>query len=114
MLYLILLVIFLIQFLVALGALMFIIFVARPEVPLLGDGSQERTAPDDRDRLSPRPRGGKPPASGKNVSRSSRKSAYQVVPTLPSTLPAFARPSKEILYESAAQWPSIVVRISRS
>jgi hypothetical protein len=36
MLYLILLVIFLIQFLVALGALMFVIFLARPEVPLSG------------------------------------------------------------------------------
>jgi hypothetical protein len=113
MLYLILLVIFLIQFLVALGALMFIIFVARSEVPLLGDGSQERTALDDRDGLSPRPPEGKPPASGKNASRSSWKPASQVVPTRPSTLPAFARPSKEILYESAPQWPFIVVRISR-
>jgi hypothetical protein len=108
----VLLIIFLIQFLVALGALMFLISAARPEVPLSGEGPQEGTAPDDRDRLSSRPPEGKPP-SGKNVSRSSRKPANQVVPTRPSTLPAFARPSKEILYESAAQWPSIVVRISR-
>jgi flagellar basal body-associated protein FliL len=40
MLYLILLVIFLIQFLVALGALMFVIFLARPEVSLLGAWSE--------------------------------------------------------------------------
>jgi hypothetical protein len=113
MLYMILLIIFLIQFLVVLGALIFVIFVARPEVPFLGDGSQERTAPDDRGRLSPRPPEGKSPASGKNASRSSRKPAKEVLATRPSPLPAFPRPSKEILYESALQWPSILVRISR-
>ena len=36
MLSVLLLIIFLIQFLVVLGALMFVIFLARPEVPLLG------------------------------------------------------------------------------
>jgi hypothetical protein len=114
MLYLILLIIFLIQFLVVLGALIFVIFVARPEVPFSGDIEQGGTAPEDRGRLSPRPPEEKPPASGKNASRSSRKPTKEVMATRPSTLPAFARPSKEILYESALQWPFILVRISRS
>ena len=46
---LILLVIFLIQFLVTLGALVFVVFLARPELPFSGNGSQERTTPDDRE-----------------------------------------------------------------
>jgi flagellar basal body-associated protein FliL len=37
-LYVVLLVIFLIQFLVALGGLMFVIFLVRPEIPFAGDG----------------------------------------------------------------------------
>ena len=41
MLYVVLLVIFLVQFLVALGALTFAVFLARPEVPFSGDGSLE-------------------------------------------------------------------------
>jgi hypothetical protein len=114
MLYLILLIIFLIQFLVVLGALIFVIFAARPEVPFSGDGEQGGTAPEDRDHLSPRPPEEKPSASGKNASRSSRKPAGEVLATRPSPLAAFARPSKEILYESALQWPSILARISRS
>jgi hypothetical protein len=40
-LYVVRLVIFLIQFLVVLGALMFVLFLARPEVPFLEDGSLE-------------------------------------------------------------------------
>jgi hypothetical protein len=44
MLYVVLLVIFLIQFLVVLGALTFAVFLARPEVPFLGGGLMERTA----------------------------------------------------------------------
>ena len=82
MLYLILLVILLIQFLFALGALAFVIFLARPEVPFSGDRSLERTAPDDREHLSPCPPEEKPPASRKNASRSSRKPTKQVIPTL--------------------------------
>jgi hypothetical protein len=114
MLYTILLIIFLIQFLVVLGALIFVIFLARPEVPFSGDISQERPTPDDRDHPPPHPPEGKTSASKKNASRSPTKPAQQVMATWPSTLAAFARPSKEILYESAPQWSSIVVRISRS
>jgi flagellar basal body-associated protein FliL len=93
MLYLILLVIFLIQFLVVLGALMFVIFVARPEVPFSGDGEQERTAPEDRDHLPTHPREGNSAASGKNAWRSSRNPTKQVMATRPSPLPAVVRPS---------------------
>ncbi|MGD0008523.1 MAG: hypothetical protein ABSE93_08270 [Terriglobia bacterium] len=39
MLHIVLLIIFLIQFVVVLGGLTFVIFLARPEVPFLGDGS---------------------------------------------------------------------------
>jgi hypothetical protein len=42
-LYLALLIVFLIQFLVVLGALMFVIFLARPEVPFSGDKSLKAT-----------------------------------------------------------------------
>jgi flagellar basal body-associated protein FliL len=93
MLYLILLVIFLIQFLVVLVALSFVIFTARPEVPFSGNGMKERTAPDDRDRPSPRPPEEKPPTSGKNASGSSKDPAKRVTVTQPPTLVAFARPS---------------------
>jgi hypothetical protein len=93
MLYLILLVIFLIQFLVVLGALMFVIFVARPEVPYYGDVAQERTAPEDRDHLSTHPREENSPASGKNAWRSSRKPTKQVMATRLSPLAAVVRPS---------------------
>lgn len=40
-----LLVIFLIQFLVALGVLMFVIFLARPQVPLSGFGMEDEPIP---------------------------------------------------------------------
>ena len=50
MLYLVLLIIFLIQFLVVLGALTFAVFLARPEVPFLGGGLMERTANDSMNR----------------------------------------------------------------
>ena len=40
---LVLLIIFLIQFLVVLTALMFVVFLARPEVPLSGDSSLKAT-----------------------------------------------------------------------
>ena len=43
---LVLLIIFLIQFLVALTALMLVIFLARPEVPFSGDGALEATTND--------------------------------------------------------------------
>jgi flagellar basal body-associated protein FliL len=92
-LYLILLIIFLIQFLVVLGALIFVTFVARPEVPFSGDGEQGSTAPEGRDHLSPRPPEEKPPASGKNALRSSRKPTKQVMATRPSTLAVVVRPS---------------------
>jgi len=42
-LYLVLLIIFLIQFLVVLAALMFAIFLTRPEVPLSGDSLLKAT-----------------------------------------------------------------------
>jgi len=40
-----LLIMFLIQFLVALGVLMFVIFLAHPQVPLSGGGLEEKPAP---------------------------------------------------------------------
>ena len=46
MLYVVLLIIFLIQFLVTLTALMFAVFLARPEVPFSGDGALEATTND--------------------------------------------------------------------
>ena len=64
MLYLILLLVFLIQFLVILGALLLVIFTARPEVPISGNGMKERTAL--RDHPSPRPPAGKPPTPDLN------------------------------------------------
>jgi hypothetical protein len=90
-LYLVLLIIFLIQFLVVLGALVFVIFLARPEVPFSGEDSQERSAHDDRHHLSPRPPEGEPPTSGKNAARSSRKPSKQVMATRPPTLAALPR-----------------------
>jgi len=93
MLYLILLVIFLIQFLVVLVALSFVIFTARPEVPFSGNGMKKRTAPDDRDRPSPRPPEGKPPTSGKNALGSLKGPTKRVMVTQPPTLMPFARTS---------------------
>ena len=55
MLNLILLIIFLIQFLVVLGALIFVIFLARPEVPFTGNGPHDKPSPDDRDHQNDRP-----------------------------------------------------------
>jgi hypothetical protein len=49
-LYVVLLIIFLIQLLVALGALMFAVFLAHPEVPLTGDGSLGTTAKEEKHR----------------------------------------------------------------
>ena len=92
-LYLILLVIFLIQFLVVLVALSFVIFTARPEVPFSGNGMKERTAPDDRDHPSPRPLEGKPPTSGKNALGSLKGPTKRLMVTQPPTLVAFARTS---------------------
>ena len=90
MLYLILLLMFLIQFLVILGALLLMIFTARSEVPISGNGMKERTTP--RDHPSPRPPEGKPPMSGKNASGSSKKPVTQVVVSRPPTLVALPRP----------------------
>jgi len=67
MLYLIMLIIFFIQFLVVLGALIFVIFFARPEVPLSGYGPQESPAPKKVAQVSPRPVEGEVPTSGKNA-----------------------------------------------
>jgi hypothetical protein len=63
MFYLILLVIFLIQFLVIFGVLMFVIFMARPEVPFSSNDTKEGPAKDDRDHRPPRSPEGKPPHS---------------------------------------------------
>ena len=43
MLCVVLLIIFLVQFLAALTAMMFVVFLARPEVPLSGDSSLKAT-----------------------------------------------------------------------
>ena len=93
MLYIVLLIIFLIQLLVALGVLMFVIFLAHPEVPLTGDGSLQRPPKDGRNHLFPDSPEGKTSGSGKNASRSSRKPGKSVMVTGPSTLAAFARRS---------------------
>jgi hypothetical protein len=58
-----LLLIFLIQFLVALGVLMFVIFLARPGVPFLGNGPREKPGLDDRDYRLPSPTLGNTPTS---------------------------------------------------
>ena len=70
MLHLIMLIIFLIQFLVVLGALIIVIFFARPIVPLLGYGPQESPAPEEAAQVSPRPAEGEARRSGKNASGS--------------------------------------------
>jgi hypothetical protein len=103
--YLILVISFLIQFLVILGALISVIFFARPEVPLLGDGTEERFTTRGRDQRLPERM---PPTSGRNASRNSWN------PTRPPVLAAFRCPSYEVLYEIAAQWPSMFARNSRS
>lgn len=76
MLYLILLIFFLIQFLVVLGALIFVIFLARPEVPLLGDGPQKKPALADHVQLSPDPAEGKLLSSGNNALKGIFDSAF--------------------------------------
>jgi len=68
MLYLIMLIIFFLQFLVVLSALIFVIFFARPEVPLLGHGLQESPAPKEGAQVLSRPPTGEAPTSGKNSS----------------------------------------------
>jgi len=97
--YLILLVVFLIQFLVVLGALIFVIFTARPEVPLSGDAGLEKTEAEDRDRKSAQAPEKKDSASGKGGS-------------WPSNIAAFALPSRGILYEGPPEW-HCPARISR-
>ena len=99
MFYLILLVVFLIQFLVVLGALMFAIFMARPEVPLSGDAGLEKNEAQDRDRKSAHAPEKKGSASGKGG-------------WWPSNIAAFALPSRGILYEGAPEW-YCPARISR-
>ena len=65
MLYLIMLIIFFLQFLVVLSALIFVIFFARPEVPLLGHGLQESPAPKEGAQVLSRPPTGEAPTRGK-------------------------------------------------
>jgi len=67
MLSLIMLIIFFLQFLLVLGALIFVIFFARPEVPLLGHGPHECPAPMDGAQVSSRPREGEAPTLGENA-----------------------------------------------
>jgi hypothetical protein len=93
MLYLILLVILLIQFLIIFGLLMFVIFLARPEVPFSGKNSQEWPARDDRDHRPPQPPEKKPPTSGGNASRSSSKPTKQDMAIHLPALAPFRRPS---------------------
>jgi hypothetical protein len=73
MLCLIVLVIFLLQFLVALAALMFAVFLARPEVPFLARNTLEAITPAGHHHFSPCLPERKTSASGKNALRSSRK-----------------------------------------
>ena len=68
MLYLIMLIIFFLQFLVVLSALIFVIFFARPEVPLLGHGPQESPATKEGAQVSSRQPTGEAPTSGKKAS----------------------------------------------
>jgi hypothetical protein len=70
---LVLLIIFLIQFLVVLAALIFAIFLTRPEVPLSGDSSLKATTAEGRHRFFPSLRKWIRSAMGKKASRSSRK-----------------------------------------
>ena len=70
MFYLIMLILFFIQFLVVLGALIFVIFFGRPEVPLLGHGPHECPAPKEGAQVSSRPREGEAATLGKNASSS--------------------------------------------
>ena len=70
---LVLLIIFLIQFLVVLTALMFVVFLARPEVPLSGDSSLKATTTKGRHHFFLCLRECITSAIGKKASRSSRK-----------------------------------------
>ena len=70
---LILLIIFLIQFLVVLAALIFAIFLTRPEVPLSGNSSLEATPTECRHRFFSSLRKWITSTMGKKASRSSRK-----------------------------------------
>jgi flagellar biosynthesis/type III secretory pathway M-ring protein FliF/YscJ len=99
MFYLILLVIFLIQFLVVLAALIFALFMARPEVPLSADAGSEKAETEDGERKSAQAPEEKDSATGKGGS-------------WPSNIAAFAVPSRGILYESAPEW-YCPARISR-
>jgi hypothetical protein len=74
-LYLVLLIIFLIQFLVVLAALMFAIFLTRPEIPLSGDSSLKATTTQGRHHFFPCLREWITSAIGKKTRRSSRKPA---------------------------------------
>jgi hypothetical protein len=97
MTYVFLLIIFLIQFLVALGALMFVISLARSGVPFLANGPREKLGPDDRDHRLPGPPEGNSPTSVEEAWGSSRGATEQVMATPPSTLAAFPRPTEETL-----------------
>jgi len=70
MLHLIMLIIFFIQFLVVLGALIIVMFFARSIVPLSGYGPQESPAPEEVVQVSLRAPEGEAPPSGKNASGS--------------------------------------------
>jgi len=70
---LILLIIFLVQFLVVLAALLFAIFLTRPEVPLSGDSSLEATTTEGRYGFLSYLRKLISSALGKKASRPSRK-----------------------------------------
>jgi hypothetical protein len=81
---LVLLIIFLIQFLVVLTALMLVVFLARPEVPFSGDSSLKATTTEDRHHFFACLRKWITSAIGKKASRSSRKPTKQVMVTLSS------------------------------
>ena len=70
---LVLLIIFLVQFLVVLAALVLAIFLTRPEVPLSGDSSLEATTTERRHHFFLSLRKWITSAIGKKASRSSRK-----------------------------------------
>jgi len=70
---LVLLIIFLIQFLVVLAGLVFAIFLTRPEVPLSGDSLLKATTTEGRHHIFLSLRQWITSAMGKKASRSSRK-----------------------------------------
>jgi hypothetical protein len=106
MLYIFLLALFLVEFLVIIGVIVFAILFSRPEVPLKGDGGLEWTAAGGGNERPLQRRGAEPKNRGNVAPGDSHARMNQVLAVRPPVFAALSFPSVGGLYQNAAQRPS--------